>query len=106
VVVLGDLADGLDVLVGHADEALHQRLETGLGLAVAGGRQGGQGAAVKGFFHDDDDRRIDALLMAEEAGQLDGGLVGFATGVAEKDLFHAGKPGQTIGKLLLQGNPV
>ncbi len=30
-------------------------------------------------------------MVAVEAGDLDGGFVGFATGVAEKDFVHAGQ---------------
>ena len=45
-----------DVVVGDAHEALDQGLEAGLDLAVAGGAQGGQGAAVKAAVHDQDGR--------------------------------------------------
>ncbi len=53
---VGQMPQGLDVAVGHADKTLHQRLETGLRAAVAGGRQGREGAAVEAVFHDDDVR--------------------------------------------------
>jgi len=61
---------------------------------------------VESLLHDDDDRAVDAVLVAEEARQLDCRFVGFATGVAEENLLHAGKRGQPVGQLLLLRNAV
>jgi hypothetical protein len=95
-VARGELLDGGEVVEGHAHEAADQRLETGLHLAVAGGGQRCQRAAVEGVLHDDDGRAVDALLMAVHARQLDGGFVGLAAGVAEEHLVHARQRGQAI----------
>ena len=47
LVVLGDLPDGVDIIVGHADKALHQGFETRLDFPAAGGGQCCQGPAVE-----------------------------------------------------------
>jgi hypothetical protein len=49
----------------------HQRLEAGLHLGVAGGRQRGDRTAVEGLLVDDDLRALDALVVAVLAGDLD-----------------------------------
>ena len=48
-------------------EALDQRPKTLLNFGVARGTQGGNAAAVKGFFVDHDDRIVDAFVMTELA---------------------------------------
>ena len=101
LVVLGDRAYRLEVVVRHAHESRDERFEAGLRLTIAGGRQGRHGAPVEGLLHDDDRRIVDTLLMPIEARQLDRRLVGFAAGVAEKDFVHAGQGGQFGRQLLL-----
>ena len=69
--------DGLDVVQRHADETLDQRAKAAVDLGVAGGRHGGDGAAVEGLFVHHDLGFGDALVHAVFACDLDGGLVGF-----------------------------
>ena len=105
-IVLRDAAHGFNILVRHTDEALHQGLEAGLGLAVAGCRQGRHGAAVKRALHDDDVRQLHALVVAVHARELDRGLVGLTARVAEEHLVHTGGLRDTVGELLLQRNAI
>ena len=100
-VVLGNLADRFQIVVGHAHEAADQRLETGLHLAVAGGGKGRQRAPVEGLFHHDDRGGFDALLMAVHPCQLDCGLVCLAAGIAEERFRHVGQAAQLVGQQFL-----
>ena len=88
--MFGDLAHGFHIVVGHPCETGQQRLETGLHLAAAGGGQCRHGAAVKGFFHHDNGRCRNAFVVAIQTRQLNRGLVGLTTGIAEKNIVHAG----------------
>ena len=94
------------VVVRDADEALHQGLEAGLDLAIAGGGEGRQGAAVEAVLHDQDGGLLDPPLVTVKPGQLDGGLVGLGPGVAEEDPVHARQGGQAGPKLGLGGDLV
>lgn len=77
---------GRQITKGHGDKALGQRAESGLYLVLARGRQGGQGAAMKGTAEGDDLVAFLAASFAHVAsGQFDGALVGLGPGVAEKD---------------------
>ena len=67
VVVFCGLFQSRNVIQGHAQEALHQGSKTLLNFGVARGTQGGNAAAVKGFFVDHDDRIVDAFVMTELA---------------------------------------
>ena len=42
---------GGEVVVGHVDETRHHRLEAGMVLGLGGGREGGEGPAVKAPLH-------------------------------------------------------
>ena len=97
---------GVEVVVGHAHEALHERLESGLGLAVAGGRQGCQRAAVEAVLHHQHLGPVDALAVGVQPGQLDGGLVGLRAGVREKHPIHAGGGAELVAECLLRRNSV
>ena len=60
----GDLLQRFDIVARGADKARHQRLESGLNPAVAGGGQRGQGAAVEGAFQHDDGGFFDVAPVA------------------------------------------
>ena len=98
------LAHGLEVVERHAHEALHQRLEAGLHLAAAGGRQRGERAAVERLLHDDDRRLGDAAVVAVLARDLDRRLVRLEAGVAEEHLVQAGDLGDAVGGGFLVGD--
>ncbi len=49
---------------------------------------------------------LNALVVAELAGQLQGGFVGFQAGGAEKHIRHARALYQQLGQLFLQGDVV
>ena len=66
-IVFSGLFQSRNVIQGHAQEALHQGSKTLLNFGVARGTQGGNAAAVKGFFVDHDDRIVDAFVMTELA---------------------------------------
>jgi hypothetical protein len=87
-VALADLLDRGEVVVGHPQESAHQRLEAGLCLARAGGRKRRERAAVPGLLHHDDGGVLHAALVAVEARDLDGALVGFGARVAEEGVVH------------------
>ena len=80
-------------------EAVGQRLEGLVLLGLAGGVQGGEGAAVERSVRADDDV---ATAAAPLAGQLDGALVGLGAAVAEEDPPRPGvdepvKSGRHVG---------
>ena len=91
---------------GGPHEARDQGLEAGLHLAVARGREGRHGAAVEGPFHHDDRWVGNALAVAVEPGQLDGGFVGLGAGIAEEGLLHAREGAKALGQLFLQGDAI
>jgi len=97
-----DLAHRFDVVEGDAHESRHQGLEARLHLAVAGGRQRRQRAAVERVLHHDDGRRLDAPAVPGQAGELDGGLVRLAAGVAEEHVVHAADGGEPVCEGLLR----
>ena len=106
LVVGGDLLDGWHVVVGRTDEAGQERLEAGLRLAVAGGRERRHGAPVEAAVHDHHARCGDVPAVAVETGDLDGRFVRFGAGVAEEDVVHAGDGAQPAGKAFLGRNAV
>ena len=61
---------------------------------------------MESLFHDDDGRRLDALLVTVVACQLDGGFVGLTAGIAEKHFLHARTLAQLVGQCFLAGHPV
>ena len=63
-------------------------------------------AAVEGGFVDDDLGALDALVVAELAGQLQGGFVGFQAGTAEEGVGQARQLGELGGELFLAGHVV
>ena len=95
------MAQGLDVVARRPDEPRDQRLEARLYLAVAGGAQGGQGAAVEGSLQYHDGGLVDLALVAVQARQLDGRLVGLGAGVAKEAVVHARHATQGRAQLLL-----
>ena len=96
------LLDRGQVVQRHAHEAFDQRAEAGLDLGVAGGRQGGDRAAVEGLLVDDDLGPLDALVVAELARDLQRRLVGLQAGVAEEGAGQARDLAQLGRQLLLQ----
>mgnify|MGYP003331618296 CR=1 FL=1 len=54
-----------------------QRAKALLNFCVACGTEGGDAAAVKGFFVNHDGRLFNAFVVTEFARQFDGRLVGF-----------------------------
>ena len=97
-ILLGHCANGVDVVVGHADKTWHQRFEAALHRRVAGRGQRGEGAPVKAVFHHHDLWLRDLPGVAVQARQLQRGFVGFRTGVAEKGALHAGQTAQTFAQ--------
>ena len=85
----GGLAQGVDVVQRHADEAFDQRLKTLLNLFIAGRAERGDAAAVKGLFVDHDFRPRNAFFVTKLARQLQRRLVGFQAGAAEEHIAHA-----------------
>ena len=106
LVMLGNRTNGVEIVVWNAHKTRHQRLKTGLRLAVTGCRERRHGAAVKSLFHDNDRRIVDAVLMAVKTRQFDRRFVGFAAGVAEENLIKPRQFGQLICQLFLQGHLV
>ena len=94
--------EAVDVVVGEVGEALRQRFKTAVVLLLAGGRNGGQGAAMEtgpgaehhGALHL-------ATAVAIFTGQLDGSLVGLGTGITEEHLVGATVLREPTGQLLL-----
>ena len=70
-------------------------------LVIAGGRQGSQRAAMKGFFVDHDLGGVDAAVVTVLARDLDRRLVGFQPRIAEKHVGHARDLHQPGGQLVL-----
>ena len=71
-------------------------------LAVTRRRQGSHGATVEAAVYDDNRRRLNALVVALESRQFDGGFVGFCTRITEKRIVHARTFAQAVGQLGLQ----
>ena len=94
----GKLLDRNDIVKRHPHKTRDQRFETGLHLAVAGGRKRRQRAPVKRLFHDDDGGLFDSLLVSVQPSQFDRGFVGLAARIAEEHFVHAGKRSKAIGK--------
>ena len=106
VVMLYNMTNCLEIAIGNPNETAHQRLETGLRLAVAGCRKRCHRPAMKCLFHHDDGGQFDLLLMPVKTSQLDCRFVGFGPRIAEEHLAHAGQRAQLVGKLLLFANTV
>ena len=62
--------DGGQVVERHTHETRHQRPKARLDLAIGGGRQRGDGAAMEGALEDDHRRFVDALVVPELAAIL------------------------------------
>ena len=88
-------------LSGTRTKPGHQRLEAGLHLAVAGGRQRGERAAVEGLLHDDDRRLVDALSWPYLRAILIAASLASQARVAEEHLVQAGDLGDAVGGRLL-----
>jgi len=107
----GLVVDGLlgrfQVVVGHVDETRHQRLEALLVFGLAGGRDGGQGAAMERIPGGNDLRGFPSQPhVAVLAGQLHGGLIGLSPTVAEEHPIEDGALHQLAGQLRLRLNVV
>jgi hypothetical protein len=100
------LFDRRRVVQRHAHEPFDQRLEAGLHLGIAGGRQRRDGAAVEGLLVDHDLGALDALVVAVLARDLDRAFVRLEAGIAEEDVGQAGDLAQLGGQALLQGRAV
>ena len=87
-IALRNMFDCCDIVESDAHKSGHQRFKSGLHLAISSGGQCCQRTAMERMFHNDNRRLIDALLVTVVTRKLDRGLVGFATGVAEKHLIH------------------
>src|SRR5439155_10744741 len=75
----------VEVVVGDVHETAGQRLE-GIGvLGLAARGDGGEGAAVERALGRDDLERAVSVPGAPLSDELDGGLVGLGSGVAEED---------------------
>jgi len=98
----GDFFQRSDVVERHAHEAFDQRLKASVYLGIAGGRQRGNRAAMKGLFIHDHFSARDALVVAVLARNLQSGLIGFQARVAEEDVGHARALDQQAGQLFLQ----
>ena len=105
-VAFGGLFQCLDVVHRYANEPFHQGAKAGLHLGVAGGAQGGNGAAVEGLLVHHDFGALNAFVVAKFACQLQGGFVGFQARRAEEHTAHAGTLDQQLGQLFLQGDVV
>jgi hypothetical protein len=46
---------------------------------------------MEAFFHDNDSRAFDAVIVAMQTRNLDRSLIGFRAGIAEKGTRQAGK---------------
>ena len=65
-----------------------------------GDGQGAEGAAVKRTLERDKMRALFALLAVILKRQLERGLVGLRSTIAEEDLVHAGQLGHATGDVL------
>jgi hypothetical protein len=79
---------------------------TRLRLAIAGGRQRGDRAAVPGAVHHDDGRHLDAALVAIQARELDRRLVGLGPRAVEERVVHPRELGESRAEALLLGHLV
>ena len=68
------------------------------------GRTCAEESAVKGSLKDDNDGFGDASVVTMTSGKFDGCLIGFSTGIAEKDLLHPRGSAQFGTQSLLSGN--
>ena len=94
------------VIERHADETFHQRAKASLHLGVAGGAEGGNGAAVEGFLVHHDLGPFNTLVMAELARHLERGLVRLQPGGTEKHIAHARQLNQFRSQRFLVGDMV
>ena len=102
LVVVTDMAHGIEIVVRYPEETLHQRFEARLDFAVAARGECRQRAAVETALGDDDAGRADVVLAAIEACEFDRGFVGLGAGVEEKDVVHAGELADPLRQLFLQ----
>jgi len=88
------------IVVGDEPEARGHRLEPLTVARVAGGRERGEGAAVERVVgHQDLVGLRSPDRLAALPGELDRGLVGFRTAVAEEGAGESGKSGQPARRL-------
>ena len=100
-VAFGGGLDGIDVVDRNADKAFDQRAKAAVDLGVAGGRHGGNRAAMEGFFINHDLGPGDTFVDAVLARDLQRCLVGFQARVAEEHVGHARQLHQAGRELLL-----
>ena len=82
--------DGLEVVELGIAEAGGQGLEVAVDGILTGGGAGGEGAAVEGVLHRDDDEALGmAVILGVLAGELDLAFVGLGAGVGKEDLIKA-----------------
>ncbi len=105
-VVAGDLANGLDVVAWRPDKTAHQGLKASLDLLVTGSTQGGERAAVKSAFQNDNGSIRYATIVAVQASEFYCRFVGFSAGVTEEAFLHARRRAQSLGELFLRANAI
>ncbi len=89
-VFVHDVLDGLEVVELGIAEAGGQGLEVAVDGILTGGGAGGEGAAVEGVLHRDDDEALGmAVILGVLAGELDLAFVGLGAGVGKEDLIKA-----------------
>ena len=88
-VILVRLIQRGEVAERHFQEVPWQGAEAQAHRRAVAGRQGAEGAAVKGVFHDQHQGVLDTFLPAVQSRQLQRGFIGFGPGIAEERPLQA-----------------
>ena len=87
-VALSGFFQGLDVIHRDTQKTIQHGAKTLFELFVGGGAEGGNAAAMKGLFVNDNFGFFDAFVMAKLSSQFDGGFVGLQASAAKKHVGH------------------
>jgi hypothetical protein len=99
--------EGVRIVVREVAEPLHQRLKSLVIAGLAGGGDRRQCPPVKaGLSRENQGPGNSPCLMAMLPGQLDGGLIGFGTRVAEEHAIRTTALRQSRCQLFLFGDAI
>ena len=77
-----------------------------MNFAIARGRQGTEGAAVKAVLGGDDMRLRYAFVIAVFAGNFDGGFVRFSARIGKEGFVHPRERNKLCAQFLLAGDVI